>query len=257
MDLGHTRTRHLHHDPKTKSNASKQAIFEARYSSNDQPRSIDWFMDTFLTDTIPAHARKGIIAVSLDWTPMPTWAVTLDYRIEEEIRKEQEPEDTGEIGTLDQRATGDPKRRRRRSGRASHRHQQNLRRTVLPATTDTCLSPPAAATWNGNPFDPKRRGAPTKNMFPTAEPFPPNNDNALNGLHAVLVALENFPNLEDIIADIGYTIYGEAFVRPLHRLGISVVMDYDERRPKDNQDSHDRIRRRTSRYCCSTAAPSS
>ncbi|MDE0231065.1 MAG: hypothetical protein OXI56_01250 [bacterium] len=43
-----------------------------------------------------------------------------------------------------------------------------------------------------------------------------------------MVALETFPNLTTIVADMGYTIYGEAFVRPLHRLGINVVMDYPE-----------------------------
>ena len=69
-------------------------------------------------------------------------------------------------------------------------------------------------------------------MFPTAEPFPPNNDNALNGLHAALVALENFPNLKEIIADRGYTIYGKDFVRPLHRMGINVVMDYKDAHQK-------------------------
>ena len=67
-----------------------------------------------------------------------------------------------------------------------------------------------------------------QSTFPHGRAIPAQNDNALNGLHAVLVALENFPNLEEIIADMGYTIYGEAFVRPLHQMGINVVMDYDE-----------------------------
>ena len=64
------------------------------------------------------------------------------------------------------------------------------------------------------------------------------NDNALNGLNAALVALvalvalENFPNLTEIVADMGYTIYGEAFVRPLHQMGINVVMDYKEAHQK-------------------------
>ena len=75
-------------------------------------------------------------------------------------------------------------------------------------------------------------------MFPTAEPFPPNNDNALNGLNAVLAALENFPNLEEVIADKGYTIYGKDFVRPLHQMGINVVMDYKDAHQKNNQGSH-------------------
>ena len=202
------------------------AIFEARYSSNDQPRSIDWFIDTFLTDTIPAHARKGIIAVSLDWTPMPTWAVTLDYRIEEEIRKEQEPEDTGEIGTLDQR---------RRAIRSADGDARAGHRTATNKTSAGGFNgyyghmpiPTRGATWNGNPNNLTLGVLPPKYVS-HGRAIPAQNDNALNGLHAVLVALENFPNLEEIIADKGYTIYGKNFVRPLHQMGISVVMDYDE-----------------------------
>ena len=200
------------------------AIFEACWSSNGQPRSINWFMDTFLTDTIPAHARKAIIAVSLDWTPMPTWAVTRDYRIEEEIRKEQEPEDTGEIGTLDQR------------DRAIRSADGDARGGHLTATNKTPAGgfngyyghipiPTRGAPWNGNPWTLTLGVLPPK-YVPHGRAIPANNDNALNGLHAVLVALENFPNLEEIIADMGYTIYGEAFVRPLHQMGINVVMDY-------------------------------
>ena len=63
---------------------------------------------------------------------------------------------------------------------------------------------------------------------PHGRAIPAQNDNALNGLNA----LENFPNLKEIIADMGYTIYGEAFVRPLHQMGINVVMDYKEAHQK-------------------------
>ena len=60
--------------------------------------------------------------------------------------------------------------------------------------------------------------------------------NALNGLHAVLAALEIFPNLKEVIADRGYSIFEEDFVRPLHRLGINVAMDYiDKQRERPRQ----------------------
>ena len=51
----------------------------------------------------------------------------------------------------------------------------------------------------------------------------------LSGLNAVLAALENFPNLEEVISDMGYTQHGKDFVRPLHQMGINVVMDYPEK----------------------------
>ena len=200
------------------------AIFEARWSSNGQPRSINWFMDTFLTDTIPPHARKAIIAVSLDWTPMPTWAVTRDYRVEEEIRKEQEPEDTGEIGTLDQRERAV----RSADGDARGGHRTATNKTPAGGFTGYyghIIIPTRGATWNGNPWTLTLGVLPPK-YVPHGRAIPAQNDNALNGLHAVLVALETFPNLKEIIADMGYTIYGEDFVRPLHQMGINVVMDY-------------------------------
>ena len=206
------------------------AIFEAHWSSDGQPRSIDWFMDTFLTDTIPPHARKGIIAASLDWTPMPTWAVTLDYRIEEEIRKVQEPEDTGEIGSLDLRdravrsADGDARGGHRTATNKTPAGGFNGYYGHMPVPT-------RGATWNGNPWALNLGVLPPK-YVPYGRAIPAQNDNALNGLHAVLVALETFPNLKEIIADKGYTIYGEAFVRPLHQMGINVVMDYTEAHQK-------------------------
>ena len=206
------------------------AIFQARYSSNGQPLSIDWFMDTFLSDTIPAHARKAIIAVSLDWTPIPTWAVTRDYRIEEEIRKEQEPEDTGEIGSLDLRD------RAIRSADDGARSGHSTATNKTPAGPFNgyyghIIIPARGATWNGNPYNLTLGVLPPKYVS-HGRAISAQNDNALNGLHAALVALENFPNLKEIIADRGYTIYGKDFVRPLHRMGINVVMDYKDAHQK-------------------------
>ena len=218
-------------------------IFEACWSSNGQPRSLDWFMDTFLSDTIPAYARKAIIAVSLDWTPIPTWAVTRDYRVEAEIRKEQEPEDTGEIGSLDLR----DRAIRSADGDARSGHRTATNKTPAGGFNGYyghIIIPARGSTWNGNPKNLTLGPLPPK-YVPHGRAIPANNDNALNGLHAALVALENFPNLEEIIADKGYTIYGKDFVRPLHQMGINVVMDYKDAHqktiktvtigPKDNE----------------------
>ena len=202
------------------------AIFEARYSSNDQPRSIDWFMDALFSDTIPNQAKATITTGSLDSTPIRGWAVPRDYRVEEEVRKEQEPEDTGEIGTLNLRdrliRSADPD--------ALGGHSTATNKTSAGGFTGYnghIIIPTRGATWNGNPKNLTLGPLPPK-YVPHGRAIPANNDNALNGLHAALVALENFPNLTEIIADRGYTIYGEAFVRPLHQMGINVVMDYTE-----------------------------
>lgn len=202
------------------------AIFEARWSTNGQPRSVDWFMDALLDHTIPAHARKAILAVSLDWTAMPTWAVTVDFRVEEEIRQTQQPENTGEIGTLDMRARA--VRGADGDARAGHRTATNK----IPAGGFTGYYghmpiPTRPSFWKGN-LQTLPLGVLPPKYVAHGRAIPAQNDNALNGLHAALTALRTFPNLEEIIADMGYTIYGEDFVRPLHRLGINVVMEYPD-----------------------------
>ena len=236
-------------DPVTYTMSQKQskrletAIFEARYSSNDQPRSIDWFMDGLFSDTIPNQAKATITTGSLDWTPIRGWAVPRDFRIEEEVRKEQEPEDTGEIGTLNLR----DRLIRSADDEALGGHSTATNKTSAGPFTGFnghIIIGARGATWNGNPYNLTLGVLPPK-YVPHGRAIPANNDNALNGLHAVLVALENFPNLEEIIADKGYTIYGEAFVRPLHQMGINVVMDYKDAHqktiktvtigPKDNE----------------------
>ena len=236
-------------DPVTYTMSQKQskrletAIFEARYSSNDQPRSIDWFMDGLFSDTIPNQAKATITTGSLDWTPIRGWAVPRDFRIEEEVRKEQEPEDTGEIGTLNLR----DRLIRSADDEALGGHSTATNKTSAGPFTGFnghIIIGARGATWNGNPYNLTLGVLPPK-YVPHGRAIPANNDNALNGLHAVLVALENFPNLEEIIADKGYTIYGKDFVRPLHQMGINVVMDYKDAHqktiktvtigPKDNE----------------------
>ena len=73
-------------------------------------------------------------------------------------------------------------------------------------------------------------------MFtPYIKAVPANTHTALTGLNAILATLELFPNLKEVIADRGYTRFGKDFVRPIHRLGINIVMDYN----KDQQKTHD------------------
>ncbi|MDE0233980.1 MAG: hypothetical protein OXM62_03130 [bacterium] len=200
------------------------AIFEARWSSPGQPRSIDWFMDALLDHTIPADARKSIVAVSLDWTPMPTWAVTREFRVEKEIRETQEPEDNGEIGTLDQRERAV----RSADGDARSGHRTATNKTPAGGFNGYyghVIIPTRGFTWKGNPHSLTPGELPPK-YIPHGRAIPAQEENALNGIHAALKAIEAFPNLKETVADRGYTIYGKDFVRPLHRMGVNVVMDY-------------------------------
>ena len=186
--------------------------------------SINWFMHTFFSATIPNQAKEDVNSASVDWTSIIGFDVTRDYRVEEEVRKVQEPEDSGEIGTLNQRL----RLIRSADGDALGGHRTATNKTSAGGFTGYyghIITPTRGAPWNGDPNSLPLGPLPPK-YIPHARAIPAQNDNALNSLNAALAALETFPNLKEIIADKGYTIYGEAFVRPLHQMGINVVMDY-------------------------------
>ena len=220
-------------DPVTYTMSQKQskrletAIFEARYSSNDQPRSIDWFMDGLFSDTIPNQAKATITTGSLDWTPIRGWAVPRDFRIEEEVRKEQEPEDTGEIGTLNLR----DRLIRSADDEALGGHSTATNKTSAGPFTGYnghIIIGARGATWNGNP----------KNL--TLGPLPPKVRTSRQS-HSRQQRQRSqrpprcprrprhLPQPRQKSSPTAATPSTEKpFVRPLHRMGINVVMDYTE-----------------------------
>ena len=209
------------------------ALLQTWFANNGAVRSIDWFMHKFVSATIPWVLKTEITAIALDWTPIKTWAVTKDFRIEKEVRKYQLPVENPEIGELDL------KWRLRRSACPDSRGGWLTATNTTPAGPFNgfyghAIIPAAAAHWSGNPDKIRIDAAPP--MFsPHVKSVPANNDIAVSGLNAVLAALELFPNITEVIADMGYTRYGEDFVRPLHRMGLNVVMDYDEDHQKTMQ----------------------
>ena len=184
------------------------ALLETWCTFSGEVRSLDWFQHLILSDTIPPEIRGLITAVSLDWTPIRAWAVTRDYRIAAQVRG----------------ADGDA-----RSGWATATNK-------TPAGPFTgyyghLVTPVRGTTWSGNPERIFLGELPL--MFtPHVKAVPANTDTALTGLNAILATLELFPNLKEVMADRGYTIYGKDFVRPLHRLGINIVMDYNKNQKK-------------------------
>ena len=206
------------------------ALLETWHTSNGEVRSLDWFAHLILSNTIHPEVRELITAVSLDWTPILAWAVTRDFRVEAEVRAEQEPDDSGEIGTLDH------------GGRLIRSADDHARGGWATATNSTpagsfngyyghLVTPVRSAIWSGNPAMIFLGELPP--MFnPYLKATPANTDTALTGRNAILATLKLFPGLKEVIADRGYTAHREGFVRPLHRLGINIVMDYTEDQKK-------------------------
>ena len=77
------------------------ALMQTWFTNSGGVRSIDWFMHKFLSATIPWALKTEITANAMDWTPIETWAVTKDFRVEKEVRKYQTPVENPEIGELD------------------------------------------------------------------------------------------------------------------------------------------------------------
>ena len=205
---------------------TENALLESWVTPEGDVRSLDWFSHTFISHSITQEVKPMVTTVALDWTPIYTYAVTKDHRIEEEIRQQQEPEESGGIGTLDLR------RRARRSADPDARSGWATATNKTSAGSFTgfyghTITVGRGATWSGNPNKIHIEEA-LPPFIAYAKAAPANNDNALNGLHAVLSALQIFPNLEEVIADRGYTVFGEDFVRPLHQLGINIAMDYNK-----------------------------
>ena len=126
------------------------ALLETWCTSKGEVRSLNWFKHLVLSDTIPPEIRALITAASLDWTPIRAWAVTRDYRPEEQVRAEQEPDDSGEIGTVDQ------------GGRTVRSADGHARSGWATATNKTpagpfngyyghLVTPVRGTTWSGNP----------------------------------------------------------------------------------------------------------
>ena len=202
------------------------ALLQTWFTSNGAIRSIHWFMRTFLSATLPWDLKTEITTVALDWTPIVSWAVTKDHRVEKEVRKHQPLKENPKIGELDMRA------RLRRSACPDSRGGWRTSTNKIPPGPFNgfyghAVTLAADATWSGNPHR-IRIGAAPPMFSPHVKSVPANNDIALSGLNAILATLEQFPNVTTVIADIGYTRFGKDFVRPLHRLGLDIVMDYND-----------------------------
>ncbi len=230
------------------------ALLQTWFTSNGAVRSIHWFMRTFLSATLPWDLKTEITTVALDWTPIVSWAVTKDHRVEKEVRKHQPLKENPEIGELDMRS------RLRRSACPDCRGGWRTATNKVPAGPFNgfyghAVTLAADAIWSGNPHR-IRIGAAPPMFSPHIKSVPANNDIALSGLNAILATLEQFPNVTTVIADLGYTRYGKDFVRPLHRLGIDIVMDYDDDHKKKAELVKVRLKAKN-KHCSSTAAPSS
>ena len=213
----------------------ERALDETWQSIDGTFHTLDWFAHTWLKATIPRQLRKACTSMSIDWSPVETYAVTKDHTPEkiarqQPHRKYEEPSDTPAIGEFG------PNKRVHRSAdlhaTAGHRSATNKRKAGKFVGYDAFIGTLAPDYhWKGdiNHISIKETPPPfiTHIALEPAGTHP-----GPVGLNAVLRSKETLPNLKQVIADSGLTEKRETFNRPLHQLRIDVVKQYHTKVPK-------------------------
>ncbi len=83
-------------------------------------------------------------------------------------------------------------------------------------------------SWSGRP-DEYKLGPHVRPYILAIDLNPAGQNPGPSGLRAILNALKLAPGITEVIADRAYTVKREKFLRPLHELGLNVVMDYPKR----------------------------
>ena len=206
------------------------------------PRDLAWFCHTFIAATIPHKYRQMIEAISLDSTVSPTWAITHDYRKEKDALAEYQLEslETPDLPEPELPAPTTSQTRKVGKRGPDGRIQRSKDFAARPTYKSATSNEPAhivvgydvhlatavrSVTWTGDPN--KVAFGPAPPAFITSISVAPGATNpGPIGVGIVEQSLRIAPRLGEVVLDRGYSTKREKFVRPLHALGINVVMDY-------------------------------
>ncbi|MDE0352056.1 MAG: hypothetical protein OXM57_05155 [bacterium] len=204
---------------------------------------LDWICHTFVNVAVPRRVRKMISAVSIDSKVIESWAVSKNFKKEEDALAEHElaareeadlaeptlPEVTGPF-TYEIDTPGP-------DGRVIRGHDRDARLTYKSATTREkakivlgydlhFVTAVPGANWRGDPRDLGLNKAPPKFILAMAV-VPGATNPGLVALDLVARAMEIAPRIKEVIADRAYTNKRKTFCRKLHEQGIDVVMEYN------------------------------
>ena len=202
-------------------------------TSGDQPK--EWptpglrrLISDILAATIPKQRLKRATAISIDQTDFESFYVPhqrlkqaeADRAVAEALANGDDPPDDFQLGP-----DGKLIRCADIHARGGHRSATATRKagpfTGYMATIAVLVR---SATWSGRPT--KCRLGPEVPPYICSLSVDPATDSVGPiGERVVSDALGIVPNLREVLADRGFTQLGEAFNRPVHRLGLDVVMD--------------------------------
>ena len=216
----------------------ERAVGDEWTSPCGQKRDLAWLTSTLLVATIPRAQRRSITAVALDSTFVETWAVTRDFTPDAVARhrlaareipdlpepEPQRPDGSGAVG-----ATGADGRLIRSAdpdARPGYHSATSKRVAGLGLGYDFHVAVAVrGAHWSGEPTW-LALGDRTPAYICALAFVPASTNPGPVGREAIEDTIRHAPNLREVVADLGYTLKRDSFVRNLRERGLDVVMEY-------------------------------
>ena len=223
------------------------AVRDGWTSDCGEGRDLAWVTRALLDATIPRDQRRSITAVALDSTFVETWAVTRDFTPDAVAQHRlasreipdlpepdpQRPEGSDAIGTIG--LDGRLIRGADHDARPGHRSATSKRPASLGLGYDFHVAVAVrSAHWSGDPARLTLADRPAAYICALAFVAASTNPGPV-GREVIEETIRHAPNLQEVVADRGYTAKRASFVRRLRERGLDVVMDYSStevERPK-------------------------
>lgn len=201
--------------------------------SSDQPEAwpmpgLRRLISDILAASIPKRRLKQVTAISIDQTDFESYFVPFEWRTQAEadravfeaLANGDDPPDCFVLGP-----DGKLVRCADLHARGGHRSATATREEgIFTGFMLTVAVMVRSVYWSGRTG--RCRRGPEVPPYITALSVDPASDSpGIIGARVVSDALDIAPRLREVLADRGFTQLGEAFNRPVHRLGLDVVMD--------------------------------
>ena len=222
------------------------------WTHEDMLYGLEWFSASLIIASVPRSIRRSVKTIVIDGTPIEAWGCTKEFTKQKELEKDAyanwckeslenpdmpEPELKKELLAREARKRG---LRVGRDGRIIRGSDEDARAGWMTATNSRpgryfvgyeLVAGVAVVDLKWNYRNPARF-----KFGPAVRPYilsisvnPAGNNPGPIGVETVRRAREAAPRVNRVIADRGFTLKREKFLRELHRERIDVVMDYPKR----------------------------
>ena len=198
----------------------ERALEETWVTSDNVFCTVDWFCHTFIKATIPRRLRRACASISLDWSSLSTYARTRTYISEETAREQQDEQDETQDSEPGVERGADT------HARAGYQTATNKRKAGKFVGYNAFISTLAPNYYWAGQLDEISIGETPPPFITGIAVIPANAHIGPPGLNTVLNCQDILPELEQAIVDPGFSEKLQNFNRPLHQMGIDVVMEY-------------------------------